>query len=628
MSKRSNLISKDVKYVNKDFGEFRQSLIDFSKNYFPDTYNDFNEASPGMMFIELASYVGDVLSFYTDIQLRESLLSTVQEKINLYNIANSLGFKPSLITGASVDLDIYQIVPSTGNGSNNKPDFKYALSIDSNLVAASGENVTFRTMESVDFRYSSSLDPTEISVYSIDNAGEVENYLFRKKVKAVSGTIISRQFSFATPKPYDKITLPENNVLEILSVTDSDGNKWYEVPYLAQDTIPIPIQNLPYNDQNLAQYRDSAPYLLTYLQTERRFVTRLRLDDRTEIQFGGGVSSEVDEEIVPNPFNVGSGLNYFERIVDLSISPENFLYTKTYGSAPSNTTLTVQYTIGGGIPDNVSANSITTITSINVLTPLGALDPTLYNTSVGSLVINNPEPARGGISDKPIETLREEAINHFASQNRAVTKDDYMVRCYTLPPKFGAVAKAHIERDAQTRAYGTFDFIPNPLSLNLYLLGYDNNKNFTPLNMAVKMNLKNYLLQYRMLTDAINIRDAFIINIAISFEILTSATYNSNEVLLQCLSNLRDYFSNDKMQIGQPIYISEVMCLIKDVQGVKNILAFDIHNKYKEDEGYSGNYYDIATATRNNILYPALDPSIFEVKYKNRDILGRVVNLT
>jgi hypothetical protein len=628
MSKRSNLISKDVKYVNKDFGEFRQSLIDFSRNYFPDTYNDFNEASPGMMFIELASYVGDVLSFYTDIQLRESLLSTVQEKINLYNIANSLGFKPSLITGASVDLDIYQIVPSTGNGPNNKPDFKYALSIDSNLVATSGENVTFRTIESVDFRYSSSLDPTEISVYSIDNAGEVENYLFRKKVKAVSGTIISRQFTFASPKPYDKITLPETNVLEILSIIDSDGNRWYEVPYLAQDTIPIPVQNLPHNDQNLSQYRDSAPYLLTYLQTERRFVTRLRLDDRTEIQFGGGVSSEVDEEIVPNPFNVGSGLNYFERVVDLSISPENFLYTKTYGSAPSNTTLTVQYTIGGGIPDNVSANSITTITSINILTPLGALDPTLYNASVGSLVINNPEPARGGISDKQIEVLREEAINHFSAQNRAVTKDDYMVRCYTLPPKFGAVAKAHIERDAQTRAYGTFDFIPNPLSLNLYLLGYDNNKNFTPLNMAVKMNLKNYLLQYRMLTDAINIRDAFIINIAISFEILTSATYNSNEVLLQCLSNLRDYFSNDKMQIGQPIYISEVMCLIKDVQGVKNILSFDIHNKYKEDEGYSGNYYDIATATRNNILYPALDPSIFEVKYKNRDILGRVVNLT
>lgn len=628
MSKRSNLISKDVKYVNKDFGEFRKSLIDFSKNYFPDTYNDFNEASPGMMFIELASYVGDVLSFYTDVQLRESLLSTVQEKINLYNIANSLGFKPSLITGASVDLDIYQIVPATGTGPNNKPDFKYALAIDSNIIVSSDDAVSFRTIDPVDFRYSSSLDPTEISVYSIDNSGEVENYLFRKKVKAVSGTIISRDYTFTTPKPYDKIALPETNVLEILSITDSDGNKWYEVPYLAQDTIPIPVQNLPHNDQNLAQYRDSAPYLLTYLQTEKRFVTRLRLDDRNEIQFGGGVSSEVDEEIVPNPFNVGSGLNYFERIVDLSISPENFLYTKTYGSAPSNTTLTVRYTIGGGIPDNVSANSITTISSINILTPLGALDSSLYNSAVGSIAVNNPEPARGGISDKPIEVLREEAINHFASQNRAVTKDDYTVRCYTMPPKFGAVAKAHIERDAQTRAYGTFDFIPNPLSLNLYLLGYDNNKNFTPLNTAVKMNLKNYLLQYRMLTDAINIRDAFIINIAISFEILTSPTYNSNEVLLQCLSNLRDYFSNDKMQIGQPIYISEIMCIVKDVPGVKNILAFDIHNKYKEDEGYSGNYYDIATATRNNILYPALDPSIFEVKYKNRDILGRVVNLS
>ena len=628
MSKRSNLISKDVKYVNKDFGEFRKSLIDFSKNYFPDTYNDFNEASPGMMFIELASYVGDVLSFYTDIQLRESLLSTVQEKINLYNIANSLGYKPSLISGASVDLDIYQIVPSTGTGPNNKPDFKYCLAIDSNLISNSEDGPTFRTIEAVDFRYSSSLDPTEISVYSIDNSGEVENYLFRKKVKAVSGNITSRQYTFATPKPYDKITLPETNVLEILSIVDSDGNKWYEVPYLAQDTIPIPVQNLPYNDQNLSQYRDSAPYLLTYLQTEKRFVTRLRLDDRTEIQFGGGVSSEVDEEIVPNPFNVGSGLNYFERIVDLSISPENFLYTKTYGSAPSNTTLTVTYTVGGGIPDNVPANSINTISTINILTPLGALDSSLYNSAVSSVIINHPEPARGGISDKPIEVLREEAINHFASQNRAVTKDDYVVRCYTMPPKFGAIAKSHIERDAQTRAYGTFDFIPNPLSLNLYLLGYDNNKNFTPLNIAVKMNLKNYLLQYRMLTDAINIRDAFIINIAISFEILTSPTYNSNEVLLQCLSNLRDYFINDKMQIGQPIYISEVMCLIKDVPGVKNIITFDIHNKYDEEEGYSGNYYDIKAATRNNILYPALDPSIFEVKYKNRDILGRVVNLS
>ena len=628
MSKRSNLISKDVKYVNKDFGEFRQSLIDFSRNYFPDTYNDFNEASPGMMFIELASYVGDVLSFYTDVQLRESLLATVQEKINLYNIANSLGYKPSFIAGSSADIDIYQVVPAAGSGPNNKPDFKYALTIEGGALLNSDDGISFRTIESMDFRYSSSLDPTEISVYTIDNSGEVENYLFRKKVKAVSGTVINRSYSFSSPKPYDKITLPETNILEIISVFDSDGNQWYEVPYLAQDTIALPVQNLPFNDQKLSQYRDSAPYLLTYLQTEKRFVTRLRLDDRMEIQFGGGISSEVDEEIVPNPFNVGSGLNYFERVVDLSIAPENFLYTKTYGSAPSNTTLTINYTIGGGIPDNVPANSINTISNINVLTPLGSLDPVLYNSSISSIVVNNPEPARGGISDKSIENIREETINHFASQNRAVTKDDYLIRCYSMPPKFGAISKAHIERDSQTKEFGTYDSIPNQLSLNLYLLGYDNNKNFTSLNTAVKMNIKNYLLQYRMLTDAINIRDAFIINIAISFEILTLSTYNSNEILLQCLSNLRDYFNNDKMQIGKPIYISEVMCLIKDVKGVKNVMNFEIHNKYDEAEGYSGNYYDIKTATKNNILYPALDPSIFEVKYKNKDILGRVVNLS
>ena len=359
----SNKLKKQVKYLNKDFGGFRTELIDFTKNYFPDTYNDFNESSPGMMFMELAAATGDILSFYTDVQLRESLLVTVEENINLFNIAHSLGYKPKFITPASVDLDVFQLVPSINTGATTLPDFRYCLQVDPNVIVSNGDGVDFRTLDSVDFSYSSSLDPTEITVYSLDSSGEVEYFLLKKKARAVSGVIRTGTFVFNSPKPYDKIVLPDSGVLEIVDIYDSDGNRWYETPYLAQDLIPITAPNLPYNDANLARYRTTAPYLLQFKQTERRFVSRLREDNLTEIQFGSGVSAEYDEEIIPNPFNVGFGLDYFERVVDLSIDPKNFLYTKTYGKAPGNTTLTVRYTVGGGVSNNVGANELSQISS-------------------------------------------------------------------------------------------------------------------------------------------------------------------------------------------------------------------------------------------------------------------------
>lgn len=617
-------IKRDIKYLNKDFGEFRDSLVNFTKNYFPNTYNDFNESSPGMMFIELASYVGDVLSYYTDVQLRESILTTAREKINLYNLASSLGYKPRFITSAFVDLDLYQLVPSVGVGDDARPDFRYALTIDSEMVVTSENGTTFRTTQPVDFAHSSSMDETDVSIHSVDGSGEVEYYLLRKSAKAVSGNIITRTFEFADPKPYDKITLPESNVLDVISIEDSNSNKWYEVEYLSQDLVPIDIPNMPYNDSELSLYRDSAPFILYYQQTEKRFVTRLRKDDRVEIQFGSGISSELDEQIVPNPFNVGSGLPYFERVEDLSIDPSNFLYTRTYGQTPFDTTLTVKYTIGGGINDNVDSNSINTITTISIRNPEFQLDSTIYDTVVDSLYVNNPEPARGGISNKSVRSVREEAIANVSAQNRNVTKQDYILRCYTMPPKYGSVAKAHVERDDVLDLNKVNKREQNPLALNLYTLGYDINKNFTPLNKAVKNNLLNYLSQYRMMTDAVNLKDSYIINIGVSFELITSPGFNSNEILLKGISKLKDYFSNDNMQIGYPILINDALCSLTDLEGVRAVNDFKIFNLYKVEDGYSGNYYDVESATRDGVLYPSLDPSIFEVKYPNKDILGRI----
>jgi hypothetical protein len=622
----NNNIRKDIKYLNKDFGEIRQELIDYTKNYFPDTYNDFNESSPGMMFMELAAATGDILSFYTDIQLRESLLLTVEENQNLFNIAHSLGYKPKFRTPASVDLDVFQLVPSINNGTSVVPDFRYCLQMDSNMIVSSESNKTFRTIDSVDFSYSSSFDSTEITVYSLDNTGEVEYFLLKKNVKAVSGEILTASYNFDSPKPYDKIVLPQLDVLEIVDIYDSNNNKWYETPYLAQDLVPISVPNLPYNDSHLAKYRSTAPYLIQFKQTERRFVTRLRENNRFEIQFGSGVSSEYDEEIIPNPFNVGFGLDYFERAVDLSIDPKNFLYTKTYGKSPANTTLTVRYTVGGGVEDNVGANSISTIVQSNITTPQSNLDSQIYNAVLDSVAINNPKPASGGLSRRSVEDVRREALANFASQNRAVTRDDYIVRVYSMPVKFGAIAKVCVDLDDQYLDNSMDIQNINYFGINLHCLGYDENKNLAVLNDAVKFNLLNYLKEYRIMTDSVSIRDAFIINIGVDFEIIVDEVYNSNEVLLRCIKSLKDYFDIEKMGIGKPIFKNSVMKEISQVEGVISVTNLSIFNLYDVTLGYSGNVYDIDSATKRNIIYTSLDQSIFEVKYPNKDIRGRVVN--
>lgn len=619
----AELVKKEVKYLNKDFGQFRSNLISFAKNYFPNTYNDFNESSPGMMFIEMSAYVGDVLSFYADTQLREGFLAEARERSNLYNLANSLSYKAKTNTPAYVKLDIFQLLPAVGSGANTSPDWRYALTVQPNALLSSTSTVKFRTLDYVDFSFSSSFDPTEVTVYEIDNTGQVTYYLLKKQVNAVSGEIKTSTFTFGNAKIYDKITLPENNVLEIIDIVDSDGNIWYEVPYLAQDTVPLSIQNIPFNDPTLSANRSSAPFILKYKKTAKRFVTRLRGDNRTEIQFGAGVSSEADEDLIPNPTAVGFGLPYFKRTADLSIDPSNFLYTQTYGQAPSSTTLTVRYTIGGGVSDNVGINTISTINSITYNSFNASLDSAVITFVKNSVAVNNPEPARGGQALRDLESIRQDAIANFAAQNRAVTREDYIVRCYAMPAKFGSIAKAFIIQDDQMSTDG--DRIPNPLALNLYALGYDSNKNFTPLSNAVNENLRNYLSQYRMLTDAINIKTPYIINIGIEFEIIARPGFNGNEVVLRCIESLKRSFDNDKMGINMPIIVNQFVSELDRIEGVQTVSSFKITNLYDTILGYSGNLYDIDGATKNGIIYPSLDPSIFEVKYPNSDIKGRIV---
>jgi len=638
--KKSDLVQKDVSLIGRDFGEFRKNLIEFSKNYFPNTYNDFNESSPGMMFMEMASYVGDVLSFYTDTQLRESLLTTAEENVNLFNIVNSLGYKPKNIIPASVTLDVFQLVPAVGSGDNVKPDFTYAMSLSEGMVVGSTDfsDVEFTTVGSVDFAFSSSFDATEVSVYQIDeNTNEPVYYLLKKKIKATSGKEKSREYIFTNPKIYDKIKIEDENLIRVKSIVDSDGDVWTRVPYLAQDTVFEQIDNNEENSTMLHKYSGDTPYLLELNRVPKRYITNFEDDGILSIQFGAGISSNADEEIIPNPDNVGSALYTEHQNLDSSLDPSNFLYTKTYGVAPQNTTLTVKYIVGNGIVDNVPAKDLTNIlSSTTTLKNEINLSKDVVSFVRASLACTNPNAAVGGKTTETQEEIRQNAMAFFAAQNRTVTREDYVMRCYALPPQFGSVAKAYLQQDYQTehsKVDGQFinTEIPNPLALNLYTCGYDNNKNLRALNAATKYNLKNYISYHRLLTDAVNIKDAHIVNIGINFEIIVMPEYNSNEVLLRAIDRLREYFNIDNWRINEPINLSKLYVEIDKVDGVQTVVRPDKDGKgglqvvNKFNGNYSPNKYSIINATKGGIIFPPRDPSIFEVKYPNQDIRGQVV---
>ena len=620
---------KDVSYLGKDFGQFRRNLVEFTKQYFPDSYTNFNQSSPGSLFIDMAAYVGDVLSYYADANLKESLLEHASERGNIYDIAKSLGYRPKNVVPAYTMLDVYQIVPAIGTGINVKPDFNFAISIKPGMrVKQNNGEAVFRTTDSIEFGFSSSYNPTEITIYESDSATLLPTYyLLKKQVQAVSGEIKTTTFTFGSPIAYDKVLLPDTNIIEIISVTESDGDAWYEVPYLAQDTLFDAIPNLAENDAELSVYRSESPSLLKMKKTSKRFITKMRSDNRLEIQFGAGVSDNNDEEIIPNPSNVGNGLSSFRKGVDVDIDPSNFLYTRAYGQAPSNTTLTVTYAVGNGISDNVEASVLTEINFIEYQDDINSTNnANLVNFVKQSIAVTNPAPAAGAKTSDTLQDIKNNALANFATQNRLVTREDYIVRSYSMPAKFGSIAKAYIVPDDQlTQENYQQTRIANPLAMNMYVLGFNQDKQLVSLNQAIKENLKTYLGYYRMLTDAINIKDAFIINIGVDFEISVLSNYNSNETLLKCINELKIFFDIDRWQINQPVIKSEIVNLLGNVKGVQSVINVKFNNLYKTTSNYSGNVYDLDSATRNGVIYPSLDPSIFELKFPNQDIIGRVV---
>ena len=437
--------------------------------------------------------------------------------------------------------------------------------------------------------------------------------------------------------------------------------------------VYVEYSNTEGQDKDLFQFRDSVPQILKVIKTPRRFKAVTNPNGSPSIQFGSGDAGKNDELMIPTFKNVGLGLPNSIDKLGASFDPSNFLLTKSYGQSPKNTTMTVKYLVGGGVKSNVAANTIKRITKVEYDEDTSSFDQTavnLYTTVKNSLAVDNDQPATGGRGAETLEEIRENAIANFGAQNRAVTAKDYQIRALSMPPKFGNVTKAFVQADgklddnspssvlASPTALDEFSRIVqdivsdgkvedgeikesitkflsnkkqnikeknNPFAVNLYVLGYNSNKRLTSLNRAVKENLKTYLSEHRILTDGVNLLDGFVVNIGLDFDIRVYRDYNKREVITNCITALKEYFEIDKWTFNMPINIGDVEMLIGNIEGVQSVVKTEFKNLCGTASGYSVNEYDVLAATKNKQIYPSLDPCVFEVKYPDKDIRGRVV---
>ena len=611
------IINRNITYTNRGFTDIRNRLINYTKTYFPNTYTDFDPSSPGVMFMEQAAYVGDVLSFYLDNQIQETYTQYARQNNNLFDLAYMFGYKPKLTGLSTTTIDFYQQIPAKTVDGAQVPDYDYALLIPENTSISTSQRVNFTIEDPVDFTVSNSLDPTTISIAQI-TGNEPTYFLLKKSRKALSGTIKTLTFTLGDYIEFPTLNINDSTFGGILDVTDSNGNRYYEVDYLAQELVFRDIKNSNINDPNNYQNEGDTPYLLQTFQTPYRFVTRVLNSSTVQLQFGSGNPNDTTEDIIPNPSNVGLGLPFEKNKLTTAYSPNNFIFTDTYGIAPSNTTITIRYLAGGGVGSNVESGTLTNLGTSNIKFQTQNLNSTTANYVFNSLACSNPEAATGGRGGDSTNELRQNILSNSNTQLRAVTADDYLIRTLSMPGKFGIVSKAYAQKPKINQSNSTLD---------IYVLSYDNNGKLAYGSDTLKNNIKTYLSKYRTIGDSISLKDAFIINIGCEFDIITDPNVNNAEILRTCISNVKEFFLTSKWQINQPIILRQIEQIVDNTIGVQTVKNVKITNKTGASNGYSPFAYDIDGATQNKVIYPSLDPMIFELKFPNEDIKARVVNL-
>ena len=451
---KNNFKESNVNYLNKDFTALKSSLINYAKSYFPDTYRDFNETSPGMMLIEMNAYVGDTLSFYIDQQYREMLLPLAEERRNILTMAKMFGYKVKPIVPAFVDLTFKSVV--NANVDNRaEVDYSDAGTFDEGIEipASNNGNIIFSTIEPIDFTITGS-SPADTSVINTTDtdSGLALTYILERTVRAISGKQKTKTFQIGVPEKFKTITIPDTDVIDLISCIDSNGQDWYEVDFLAQDKVPISkhwteesrtsaYQNL----ETLTNEELAVPYSLSYLAKSKRFVRETNVDNTTSLVFGNGILRDgVDgiEQDYIDMEQVGIIIPGQTNDLNNAINPLLGNEYSTLGETPSNTTLTITYRVGGGVISNVNSGMLST-------KPTTA--PSIANNTIDAEIesVTNNNPARGGRNEEDTLEIKEKAKAFFSTQNRCVTKEDYEARVMNIPAKYGNIAKVYVSRNVE-----------------------------------------------------------------------------------------------------------------------------------------------------------------------------------
>lgn len=589
---------RTLKYLNKDFDGFKKDLLDYAKAHFGDKIKDFSEPSIAGMFLDMASYIGDVLSFYMDHQYNELFIDSAKETKNIQKIMNQFGYKAIAPTPATVLGEFSIEVPASITNSSS-PRADYLLLIKKGTTTSADTGISFELQDDLDFA-----DYTDIEGGDVGVDGNNLSYIIKKTGYCVSGNVTKSSHTFGAFSQFPTITLADKDVTEIISVTDSEGNEYYEVGNLSEDTVFEAVKNIG-DDSDLVESE------LRLKHVPFRFTSKYDIETRlTTLQFGSGKSGIPDNDVVPDPSQYAIPMYGKTTLLRFSINPGQFLNTKTMGIAPYNTTVVVRYRTGGGLSHNVSVGSITSIDKLLYQFP-PSNDTTYRSEVVSSISVTNISSATGGENRQTLTDIKRNFGGYYAAQERIVTKEDFLARIYSMPSKFGRIYKARV--------------VPSriPFTTELRVLSRNQSQQLIQAPDTLKKNLKLFISEYGMLNEKVEIFDSKIINIAVNFNIVVQSGFNKEAVLNTCLARLYDYFNISNFQIGQGILLSDVRDVIYNVDGV--ISVYDL--VFKNMVGTIGNntYYgeNYEMDIEKNILICPSD-AIFEVRYPESDIVGRV----
>ncbi len=599
---------RTISYLNKDFDGFRADLLEYARTFFPDKIQDFSEASVGGMFLDMAAYVGDVMSFYLDHQFQELNIETAVERKNIERHVRSAGVTMSGASPAVCDVNFSVTVPAIYSEGEYIPDRKACPVIRKNTSVISTSAVEFLLTEDIDFSELNRFDEL-VARYRVRNTstdGNPSYFTLTRAGTCVSGKIGEKKVNLGdTFVPFRKIIIPVANVTDILSIYDSEGNRYYEVDSLTQDTVFTSVINGDPNDQDLV------PETLELIPAPYRYVKKYNLNTgKTTIQFGSGLAESLDDDVIPDPSKLSLPLYGKKTFSRFSIDPNSLLKTKTMGVSPYNTTITITYRHGGGLIHNVGTKSLRSVKNLSIRFPHNP-EPQVASRTRSSVSVINPAPASGGSPPLKLNELKAAVPSFRNSQSRIVTKQDLLARVYTMPSNFGRVFRAGLGSNPN-----------NPLASVVYIISQDAMGRLITSPDALKENLSKFLNEYRLVSDAVDILDASVVNVQVQIEILTDSSQNPERITRVIHNKIKKYFNVKNFQIDQPIVKSELMNLIINTPGVISLVDCKLLNISGDSTGrkYSKVSFNIASNTTKGVTFPPKG-GIFELKHAKHDII-------